>query len=69
MAVKSQLILLSLWERSGEGFRSMSEHKETPAPINCKQLRKKFPRSTQTCHIRLSENASFPLFLPINVAI
>ena len=47
MAVKFQLILLSLWERSGEGFRSMSEHKETPAPINREGLRKECPGLTQ----------------------
>lgn len=46
MVVKSQQILLSLWERSGEGFRSMSENKETPAPVNREGLRKKCPRLT-----------------------
>lgn len=61
--------LLSPWERLGEGVRPKGEQKETPAPVNRKRLRKKFPRSTQACHVRLAENASFPLPLPVNVAI
>ena len=37
--------LLYLWERLGEGFGSKAK-KETPAPINRKRLRKKFPGHT-----------------------
>jgi hypothetical protein len=37
--------LLYLWERLGEGFGPKAK-KETPAPINRKRLRKKFPGHT-----------------------
>jgi hypothetical protein len=46
MAFKSQRILLSPWERSGEGFHAKCENKETPAPVNREGLRKKCPGST-----------------------
>ena len=35
--------LLSPWERLGEGVWPKAKHKETPAPVNCKQLRKENP--------------------------
>jgi hypothetical protein len=46
MVPEFQRKLLSHWERLGEGFRQRPK-KETPAPINRKRLRKKFPRSTE----------------------